>query len=186
MRPREAPRPRRTRDLAVPGAGAREQQVREVRARDEQDDARRREQHPERMLVRLAQHGDARVAWRGFERERLVERRAGGRIVGVIVVSKMPGEIACSCAVARSSVHPGLSRPIATSHQSVAETSRLPPLIAGSGAERHGDVEAAADFEAAEPGRRDADHLGLARVERQRPSDRARVAAASRASRTRG
>ena len=67
-------------DLAVPRAGAREQQVREVRARDEQDDARRREQHPERMLVRLAQHRDAGVAWRGFERERLVAGRAGGRI----------------------------------------------------------------------------------------------------------
>ena len=50
----------------------------------------------------------------------------------MIVASKMPGEMACSCAVARSSVHPGLRRPIATSHQSVADTSRLPPLIADS------------------------------------------------------
>ena len=44
-------------------------------------------------------------------------------------------------------------------------------------AQRHGDVEAAAHFEAAEPRGGDADHLSLARVQCERSSDRARIAA---------
>ena len=165
------------RDLAVPRAGPCQQQVREVRARDQQHDACRREQHPERMLVRLAQHRVAGAARRRCERERLVARRAGGRIrrrnrgledawgdglqLRGGALERPPGLEAAD----RHEPPVGRRRePIATVHRRLRT-------------ERHGDVEAAAHFEAAEPRRRDADHLSLVRVQREGSPDRVRVAA---------
>ena len=104
------------RDFLFSGAGPSEQQVRQVRARDQQHQPRDRQQQPQRRLIPLPKIGHPCC----FP-DTLPTSSAGtafGRplIDGGKVSCMSPGEIASSWALALSNVHPGFNRPMTASH----------------------------------------------------------------------
>ena len=81
--------------------------------------------------------------------------------VGGSVELKSSGEIAARCALARSTDHPGFSRPKTLSHHFVPDASRPWPSTLNAASAQVGDrdIEGLADVETKERRRRHADNL---------------------------
>ena len=138
-------------DFVLARGRARQHQVGEVRARDQEHEAGHREQQLQRHVVLRAEPADAgRPRIRGEAEVLELLRSTLAPYPAGAVASKIPVLSASRCADARSSVQPGRSRPIDRDVEHFT-AQRL------RAAERLRDVEALADGHAEEPWRRDAD-----------------------------
>ena len=171
MRPRDAPMREAHRDLAFARGRAREHQVREVGAGDEQHQAGGRQQQPQRRLVVAAQRARRRCAAANApslnvevvlrvlgavaRRQRLLEDRRRDRAQA----ARSPARASSPASAGRTRRETSTS--FLSSAAALAARERL-------GAQRHGDVEGAADFDAEEARRRHADDVVGVAVERQR------------------
>ncbi len=158
--------------LVPPRRRAREQQVGDVGARDEQHEADDDHQRGERPLIASAQSGAARC--RRVERERFLQ------VVLLVVLAPVlrHGGVAQLWLDAAQRGLRRLERLVgaqAAHHvQPPGRAAIERALLAaneGLGAERDGDVERAADVDAKEPGRRDADDRERHAFDDERPAD---------------
>ena len=146
--------------FTLPGAGARQQQVREVGTGDEQDEARHRQQNPQRILVGPVQRRQPRVCVLDHEavlqvlldgirtvagRDRVSEDRRGN----ARDVRRSPGHVPVGLQATDHRQPPGVAA-FETTRTRVLRKQRVH-------AQRHGDVELASRLEADELWRRHAD-----------------------------
>jgi hypothetical protein len=165
-------------ELALPRGGLREQQVGHVAARHQQHERDDAEQHVERLAVARAQGGDAGGA--GTQRERL------GEIVLLILRPPVlrhrglaPRRV--EGGQPRVALFDGLAWGQPREHAQPPRAALIERALGAAderlGAERHRDVEGAADLDAEELRRGDADDCEGMAVERDRPSEHGGVAA---------
>ena len=163
--------------VALARAGSRQQEVREVGARDEQHKTCHREQHPERRFVFAAHRRHARV--RGFHREAILE--IGGRRVGTIRFRQRLAKHGRRhvLQVRRRAFHrPARIQP--ADHRQPPRPCDRGPSLAVRGEHRirahgHRDIEAIGGLHTGEPLRRDRADRKAPAIQRQRPADGAGV-----------
>ena len=168
------------RQLVAPRRGARQQQVGDVGAGDEQDERDDPDQDEQRLAIVPAQLGQA--GRRRLQPERRGEIALGQRLGRPVRKRSPPGSAAArraSAAVIASIDWPGWRRSMMLSHQvdsTVEGALRAAQAHQVDRADRCRDVERAADGGAEEPGRHDADDRERHAIDRQRPADDAGIA----------
>ena len=165
-------------DLALARRRPREHEVRQVGARDEQDEPRDAEQDPQRSRIRLAQVGHAGAG--GIDLEEKCEIRT--RILGDVARGKClledrrrNGLELCLCPLAR----PVRLQPAEDRQKPLVTTIQPGPLAAkyGIGADRERDVERTADLDAEKSRRCDANDVEAVAVDQDRALEHAGIAA---------
>ena len=164
------------RDLALARGRARQHQVRKIRAGDQQDEPRRREEQPERRFEIGSHVGYAGRRWKCSEPEPQIRLLVFGAIVRQRVAEQAGGD---RFEVRRRAD----TRPAGLESAHRSKKPVIPPVeIARSnrvrfGTQRYGDVEGTSHFHAEKLGRGDADDLVRMTIERQRSTESRRAAA---------
>ena len=164
------------RHLALARDRARQHQVRQIRAGDQQDEGRCREEQPQRCFEIGSHVGNTRRGRKRAEAERQIDLLVFGTVVRQRGAEQDRRD--------RFQVRRGARQRPARFEPAHRREEPVVPLvqIAGRmrvrlGAQRHGDIEGAPHLHAEEVGRRDADDLVQVTIERQRSTEHRRAAA---------